>query len=100
TSAKTATRKFVFATFAALAVFARATAQQPTFRSGAQLTIVDVTVTDKDGRPIEGLTASDFALTEDGVPQTISMVAFQRADSADAAALPPLPPTTPRTQGP
>jgi len=56
-------------------------------------------VTDKDGRPIEGLTASDFALTEDGVPQTISMVAFQRVDSADAAALPPLPPPTPRPQG-
>jgi len=75
------------------------TAQQPTFRSGAQLTIVDVTVTDKDGRPIEGLTASDFALTEDGVPQTISMVAFQRLDSADAAALPPLPPAPLRPPG-
>ena len=27
-------------------------AQQPTFRSGARLTIVDVTVTGKDGRPV------------------------------------------------
>jgi VWFA-related protein len=83
----------------AIAVAVPVETQQPTFRSGAQLTIVDVTVTGKDGRPIEGLTASDFALTEDGVPQTISMVAFQRVDSADAAALPPLPPTPPRPQG-
>ncbi len=75
---------------------ARTTTQQPVFRSGAQLTIVDVTVTDKSGRPIEGLTENDFTITEDGVPQTISLVAFQRVDGADAAALPPLPPTASR----
>ena len=77
---------------------AREGGQQPTFRSGAQLTIVNVTVTGKDGRPIEGLTADDFALTEDSVPQTISFVAFQRMDAADAsgsARLPPLPPPPP-----
>jgi len=55
--------------------------QQPIFRSGAQLTVVDVTVTGRDGRPIEGLTASDFTLTEDGDPQTISFVAFQKVDA-------------------
>ena len=65
--------------------------QQPIFRSGARLTIVNVTVTGKDGRPIEGLTASDFVLTEDGVPQTISQVAFQRVDGANAADAVPAP---------
>src|SRR5262245_28103106 len=64
----------------------------PVFRSGAALNIVDVTVTDKQGRPIEGLTADDFALTEDGVQQTINLVAFQRVDDSDAAALAPMPP--------
>ena len=46
----------------------RGAGQQPTFRSASRLTIVDVTVTGRDGRPIEGLTANDFTLTEDGVP--------------------------------
>ncbi|HEV3139529.1 MAG TPA: hypothetical protein VGY57_03385, partial [Vicinamibacterales bacterium] len=50
----------------------------PVFRSGARLNVVDVTVLDKQGKPIEGLTANDFVITEDGEPQTISQVAFQR----------------------
>jgi len=75
---------------------ASAAAQQPTFRSTAQLTVVNVTVTDKDGRPVENLTANDFALTEDGVAQTISQVAFQRIESSPDAPqpLPPIPETT------
>jgi VWFA-related protein len=76
------------------ALGASVAAQQPTFRSGSRLTIVDITVTGKDGKPIEGLTASDFTLTEDGVPQAISLVAFQRVDSAadaPAADAPPVP---------
>jgi len=60
----------------------------PVFRSGTKLTVVDVTVTDKQGKPIEGLTAADFIVTEDGEPQTISQVAFQRVETSDA----PLPP--------
>ena len=66
-----------------------ASPQQPpaaTFRSGAQLTVVDVTVTGSDGRPIEGLTAADFAISEDGEPQAISLLAFQRVDALDGAA--------------
>lgn len=33
---------------------------------------VDITVTDQDGRPISGLTADDFEVLEDGIPQEIS----------------------------
>src|SRR5580704_15690561 len=37
----------------------------------SQIVIETVVVKDKQGKPIEGLTAKDFTLTEDGVPQTI-----------------------------
>jgi len=62
----------------------------PVFRSGARLNVVDVTVLDKQGKPIEGLTAADFVLTEDNEPQTITQIAFQKIQSTDA----PLPPVT------
>jgi hypothetical protein len=45
----------------------------PTFRTGQTLIVQTVTVKDKD-RPIEGLTAKDFTITEDGDPQVISFV--------------------------
>src|ERR1700690_867716 len=59
-----------------------------------QLIVEEVTVKDKNGKPVEGLTASDFTLTEDGVPQTISFAQFQRIESAPApaASAPPAPP--------
>src|SRR5206468_1544139 len=66
-----------------------------TFRSGTRLIVETVTVKDKSGKPIEGLTAKDFTLTEDGEPQTISFVEFQRVDGtpgpAQAAAPAPAP---------
>ena len=47
----------------AAALVAQLTAAQqpptPVFRTGAQLTVETVTVKDKAGRPIEGLTAKD-----------------------------------------
>jgi TonB family protein len=42
------------------------------------LVIVDVVVSDKDGKSVEGLSADDFVLTEDGIPQTISVFEFQK----------------------
>jgi VWFA-related protein len=42
-----------------------------------QLVVEAVAVRDKDGKPIEGLTAKDFALTEDGIPQTIKFCEHQ-----------------------
>ena len=70
------------------------------FESDTQLVVEEVTVKDKSGKPIEGLTANDFTLTEDGVPQTISFVEFQRLQAAGNPAEPapssgPVVPTAP-----
>ena len=61
-------------------------AQQPVFRTETRLIIETVTVKDKEGRAIEGLTAKDFAITEDGEPQEIAFVEFQRLDVASTFA--------------
>jgi VWFA-related protein len=42
-----------------------------TFTTSTQLVVEAVVVTDKKGNPIEGLTAKDFTITEDGAPQVI-----------------------------
>src|SRR4029079_3979687 len=36
-----------------------------------------------DGTPVEGLTADDFVLTEDNVPQDIAFVEYQRLDNLE-----------------
>ena len=51
---------------------------QPTFTANSNLVIVDVTVRDKSGRPIDGLKAGDFVVFEDGKPQKISVFEFQK----------------------
>jgi len=54
-------------------------AQQPfTIKVQTQLVVETVTVKDKDGKSVDDLTAKDFAITEDGVPQTISVFEYQR----------------------
>jgi VWFA-related protein len=57
----------------------------PTFRSTTRLIVQTVNVKDKDGKPVEGLTAKDFVVTEDGEPQTVSFVEFQRLPPPRAA---------------
>ncbi len=51
--------------------------QTPTFTANSNLVIVDVTVKDKSGKPIEGLTQDDFTILEDGKPQKIAVFEFQ-----------------------
>ena len=52
--------------------------QAATFQTSTQLVIETVVVKDKSGNPIEGLTAKDFTVTEDGVAQTIKFFEFQK----------------------
>jgi len=55
-----------------------------------QLVVEAVVVKDKDGKPMQGLTAKDFAVTEDGVPQTVRICEQQEL----AALAKPLPAST------
>jgi VWFA-related protein len=50
----------------------------PTFKSTTRLSVQTVSVKDRDGKPVEGLTAKDFVVTEDGEPQQVSFVEFQK----------------------
>lgn len=54
--------------------------QQPTFRAATNLVRVDVTVLDKHGKPLTDLTRDDFAVSEDGIPQTIEAFRFLETD--------------------
>ncbi len=64
---------------------------QPVFRSSTRLIVETVTVTDRAGRSVEDLTADDFLVTEDNVPQQIAFVEFQRLESDGPHALQGLP---------
>jgi hypothetical protein len=57
--------------------------QAPQFRGSVDIVRLDVTVLDKDRRPIRGLSQGDFTVVENGVPQPIS--AFSPVDVPDAA---------------
>jgi len=69
--------------------------QTPRFASGVDLVRIDVVVTDRDGRPVAGLTADDFSVEENGKARTI--VGFEpvvvRGPGTDATGE-PVPPTT------
>jgi VWFA-related protein len=68
---------------AALCAQAPSTPQQeqpPTFRAGANLVRVDVTVIDHQGNPVTDLTKDDFEIREDGVPQAVDTFKLVEAD--------------------
>jgi VWFA-related protein len=49
------------------------TSEPPVFRGSVETVVVDVVVTDREGRPVTGLTADDFEIYENGRPQAISV---------------------------
>ena len=52
-----------------------------TFRIETNIVTVNVTVLDKDGKPIENLKKEDFELYEDGKLQKLQAVDFQKLQS-------------------
>jgi VWFA-related protein len=53
----------------------------PAFKTSAEAITVDVVVLDRDGKPVEGLAASDFTVLEDGKPQAIAGFEAKRPPS-------------------
>lgn len=52
----------------------------PTFRSGVDVVPVDVSVLDRQGRPVSDLTTADFTLTVDGQPRTLVSASYISAE--------------------
>jgi VWFA-related protein len=91
----------------ALATLASAQAPQPgqpataqkssqsgvtTIHSGTQLVIVDVVVTGRNQKPVHGLKASDFTVTEENVPQIVKHFEEHTAPTlADTTKFPSMP---------
>jgi hypothetical protein len=74
----------------------KAPGQTETFKLtlNSQLVVEQVVVKDKKGDFVKGLTAKDFTVTEDGVPQTIKICEHQQFSEAQE----PLPPTPPEDE--
>jgi len=64
----------------------------PTLQVYSRETVVDVTVTDKDGKPVHGLSQADFTVKEDGKEQPIRSFAEFGTAATAATAPPKLPP--------
>lgn len=74
-------------------------AQEPTatLKVVTRLVVVDVVVTDSEGRPVKDLTRDDFSVLEQGKPQRLVVFSAQQLAAGPAAAAPaatPLPPNT------
>ena len=65
--------------------------ETPKFPAQIEQVTVDAVVTDKKGNPITGLTAADFAVLEDGVPQTVVNFEAVQLPTTPAATPPPKP---------
>ena len=63
--------------------------QPPTFRTETTLRVWKVSVVDRSGKAVEGLTANDFVVMENGVRQDIAFATFQRLEEPLPASTPP-----------
>jgi VWFA-related protein len=79
----------------ALSAAQKAAAGDLVLKSTVNRVILDVVVTDSNGRPVRGLTAKDFSVAEDGRAQEILAFDVHSLETAtDFAKLPPLPANT------
>jgi len=63
--------------------------QAPSFKSRVDLVPIVARVLDDRGRPIRGLTAADFSITEDGVPQEIAQFSVIDRDAPSSSSSDP-----------
>jgi len=63
-----------------------ATKGSSSFTASTTEVVEDVILKDKSGKPIDGLTAKDFIITEDGKPQTVKFCQFQTLEEEISAA--------------
>ena len=76
--------------FVAVVVLALALAgQQPPVKFTTTLVVVDVTVEDRSGKPVQDLKKEDFAVLEDGKPQAIAILDFEQLSSEVLPSAPP-----------
>jgi VWFA-related protein len=54
-------------------------------RSSSDLVRIDVEVTDKSGKPIKGVTANQFTITDDGKPQAITSFSYADIEAIETA---------------
>lgn len=73
---------------AAIAVSAAPAAQQPVFKSGVELVIVDVQIVDKKGNPIAGLRPDQFEVSIDGKRRKVVSAQFVNAATGVAETAP------------
>jgi VWFA-related protein len=55
-------------------------------RSSSDLVRIDVEVTDKSGKPIKGLTANQFTITDEGKPRAITSFSYADIEAIETAA--------------
>ena len=65
----------------ALVAVASVTASSQVFRGGVDVISVDVTVVDRDGRPVEDLKPGDFTAKIDGQPRRVVSAALQKPNT-------------------
>ena len=80
--------KRLTAALLALTIALPAQQQTPKFEATTNLVVVNVTVRDKSGKPVEGLKKEDFVVLEDGKPQAISVFEFQRLSNEVLSPMP------------
>ena len=70
----------------ALTVRPQSGAQQPTFRGGAEIVVIDTQVVSRDGTPIEGLKPEQFEVFVDGRRRPVVSAEFVRSTRGSAVA--------------
>lgn len=58
---------------------------QPVLRSSSDLVRIDVEVTDRSGKPVKGLKADQFVVTDDGQSQRVSIFTYEDIEAVETA---------------